>query len=530
MITRPSSSNKPVLFFTVIEKKATQTPSNSPRAYLVRSDWDDYSFQTTFALVLFDDSGKKHDLGNVKIGQLGLTKEQRSPQLPAVFDRLDSSFFSLGQDASYYETLNSVEPALKGRVLTGLNDMVADTALLERALKEQVTKTSLLRFVPILSVREQFRRLFEGGAKLSRYNFSYTAPTRRGSRASPISLTFEVEPESMPPTNIHILIGRNGVGKTYTLNQMARSLVENTTPDQYGAFTSDESANSTELFANLVSVTFSAFDEFIPLRERRDATAGLKYSYVGLKRFGSKDDSNESSPKTPPMLGTEFINSAYACLKGQRRGRWQRSMHMLEADPIFKEAAVAALASDHAVEDDHDGQAFKKVARKLFDGLSSGHKIVLLTTTRLVELVEERTLVLLDEPEAHLHPPLLSAFIRTLSDLLIYRNGVAIIATHSPVVLQEVPKSCVWKLRRTGKEAIAERPEIETFGENVGVLTREVFGLEVTQSGFHRLLQSAVEENRSYEKTVKQFGNELGAEARAILRSLIAQRDSGMEF
>jgi len=116
-------------------------------------------------------------------------------------------------------------------------------------------------------------------------------------------------------------------------------------------------------------------------------------------------------------------------------------------------------------------------------------KIVLLTITRLVEEVEERTLVLLDEPEAHLHPPLLSAFIRSLSNLLIDRNGVAIIATHPPVVLQEVPKSCVWNIRRSESEIKVERLEIESFGENVGILTREVFGLEVTQSGFHKLLK-----------------------------------------
>jgi predicted ATP-dependent endonuclease of OLD family len=72
--------------------------------------------------------------------------------------------------------------------------------------------------------------------------------------------------------------------------------------------------------------------------------------------------------------------------------------------------------------------------------MSSGHAIVLLTITRLVATVEEKTLVLLDEPESHLHPPLLSAFIRALSDLLYDRNGVAIIATHSPVVLQESSK------------------------------------------------------------------------------------------
>ncbi len=100
----------------------------------------------------------------------------------------------------------------------------------------------------------------------------------------------------------------------------------------------------------------------------------------------------------------------------------------------------------------------------------------------------KKNFVLIDEPEIHLHPPLLSAFIRTLSDLLDNRNGVAIIATHSPVVLQEIPKSCVLKIERTGKITEAFRPNIETFGENVGVLTREVFGLEVLNSGFYDLL------------------------------------------
>jgi predicted ATP-dependent endonuclease of OLD family len=149
---------------------------------------------------------------------------------------------------------------------------------------------------------------------------------------------------------------------------------------------------------------------------------------------------------------------------------------------------------------------------------------VLLIVTRLVGTVEERTLVLIDEPEAHLHPPLLSAFVRTLSELLSNRNGVAVIATHSPVVLQEVPKSCVWKIRRNGTSIVAERPEIETFGENVGILTREVFGLEVTHSGFHKLLYDAVVETGDFDDAVHRFGGELGGEAKAILRRLVAAR------
>ena len=131
-------------------------------------------------------------------------------------------------------------------------------------------------------------------------------------------------------------------------------------------------------------------------------------------------------------------------------------------------------------------------------------------------------MVLIDEPEAHLHPPLLSAFTRTLSDLLIDTNSVAIIATHSPVVLQEVPKSCVWKLRRIGAEAKVERLSIESFGENVGTLTNEIFGLEVTESGYYKILTASVKENSSFRSVIRKFDGQLGMEAQAVVRSLIA--------
>ena len=143
----------------------------------------------------------------------------------------------------------------------------------------------------------------------------------------------------------------------------------------------------------------------------------------------------------------------------------------------------------------------------------------------MVETIEERSLVLLDEPEGYLHPPLLSAFVRALSDLLQRRNAVAIIGTHSPVVLQEVPKNCIWRLRRQGADAIAERLEIESFGENVGTLTQEVFGLEVTDSGFHKILKDIVERTEAFEEAVVKFDNQLGLEARAILRNLFYQKN-----
>jgi hypothetical protein len=61
----------------------------------------------------------------------------------------------------------------------------------------------------------------------------------------------------------------------------------------------------------------------------------------------------------------------------------------------------------------------------------------------------------------------------------------------------------------------------------VGVLTREVFGLEVTTAGFHHLIRRAVEaEGLDYDSVIDRFGGQLGAEARAIARGLIANRDA----
>src|SRR5690606_17750638 len=123
-------------------------------------------------------------------------------------------------------------------------------------------------------------------------------------------------------------------------------------------------------------------------------------------------------PKSLDDLRQEFVDSAGMIRKHKRAARWRRALELLESDPLFSEAEIAELG-------DVEKAGPSAGAGRRFDRLSSGHKIVLLIITRLVEVLEERTLLLLDEPEAHLHPPLLSAFMRALSDLMQSRNGVA---------------------------------------------------------------------------------------------------------
>ncbi len=203
----------------------------------------------------------------------------------------------------------------------------------------------------------------------------------------------------------------------------------------------------------------------------------------------------------------------------QKLRRWSEAISTLESDENFSEMNLVELI-------EFSGETLKEKAFARLKRMSAGHAIVLLTITKLVATVEEKTLVIVDEPESHLHPPLLSAFTRALGELLFDQNGVAILATHSPVVLQETPRTCVWKLTRSGIVVSASRPDGETFGENVGVLTREGFGLEVVKSGFHTLLAKAVQDGDSYEAILETFDGQLGFEAKAILRSMVFERDS----
>ncbi len=482
---------------------------DSDIVYLINNKWDDwFEFETLYQLFYDDSSRQRHTIGYVKIGQINMQRDQRRASLPTIFSNLDENFFSLGQDESYYQILKDFDDEIGHKIMISLNDIAYDLELFEKAQNEKVTKISLLRDVPVNTVKEQFNRLAHGGEALTSYDFTYTAPKSKNT-ALYVELSFNVQPKSNPPTNIHVVIGRNGVGKTHLLNNILNSLLSSEKTTKYGIF----DATKATLFANVVFVSFSAFDETEPIEEKRDKTKGLQYSYIGLKRI-KKGDDKDNSPKSPLMLANEFIKSLKKCQLGTKKERWLNAINILKSDPIFHEADISSLI-------DLDEQNFEIQTREIFKKLSSGHKIVLLTITRLVETAKEKTLVMLDEPESHLHPPLLSAFIRSLSELLILRNGVAIIATHSPVILQEVPRSCAWILNRSGISTKAERPERETFGENVGTLTQDIFGLEVTNAGFYNLLKASVNENNSYEELISSFNNQLGTEAKAISRALI---------
>lgn len=518
--------------------KGTWAPENGKNTvYLKVDQWNDYSFVTMFHLSLHDGGGSFHDIGAIKIGFKGQTTEiDTYTKLTDRFTDLTEEFFSLGQGVEFYKKMASLPDSLSEKILWSLRDIVVNPAIIESIKEEKVFGTSLLREISLSVVKGQYARLLKGLAELTDFKFKFVRPEEP--KFGSISLDFEVKVESTPRSNIHAIIGRNGVGKTTILNGMIAAITDGEGGpkfiDMYGWL---DTEISSDYFSSLVSVSFSAFDPFAPPKEQSDPAKGTCYFYIGLK-----DEKNSELHRTISDLQHDCIKALINCFQDSSKNkRWLDAIEKLGSDENFFSMGLEELSSiylqvrsDPNQDEQSDSasfvERFRNAVSPRLSRMSSGHAIVLLTITRLVATVEEKTLVLLDEPESHLHPPLLSAFVRALSDLLHDRNGLSIIATHSPVVLQEIPKSCAWKIYRRGLDVTTSRPDIETFAENVGVLTSEVFNLEVERSGFHDILASSVRSGKTYEEILAEYENQIGFEGRAILKVLIAKRDRDSSY
>lgn len=516
----------------ILDNQLASNHNYNEYVLLLKNDWNDWWEYKTLYSVYYNINGKSEWLGNIKIGFLdenyieeGDVNKIKSPDLPDQFASLAPNFFSVGQDIEYYNKINDLLAEDKRvELLTALCDISFMTELYDQVHNLQVTRKSITRSVARSSIKGQFNRLANGNAKLSKFNFSFSPANNETSSKLKISVT----PKALPPTNIHTLIGRNGVGKTHFLSSLIKYLC--TRDSRYGQFEyeSNETLSENEEFANLIAVSFSAFDSgFNELKK------DLSYEYIKFDTIGWTYVSEESAEPSESDIFIKdnsmqldflesasrmFIFSLKAVHASGKSIRWKRSIEKLYSDPMFKNSDSSNLMN--FINND------QKYIAKVFEKMSSGHKIVLLTLTQLIEKIEERSLVILDEPELHLHPPLLSAFIRALSDILIYRNAVAIIATHSPVVIQEIPKKCVSIIDRLPQSnaVFFREPSIETFGSNVGVLTSTVFNLEVSNSGFYEILKQLVRENNDFEYIMSELDWQLGPEGVSILLSLINEK------
>jgi predicted ATP-binding protein involved in virulence len=120
--------------------------------------------------------------------------------------------------------------------------------------------------------------------------------------------------------------------------------------------------------------------------------------------------------------------------------------------------------------------------------LSTGETTFIRLAAQISLHIDAGTMLLLDEPETHFHPNLISQFTVLLHQLLELTGSFAIIATHSPYFVREVPQSQVHILRRTD-DGRFENPTVtlRTFGADVGSISEFVFGDDLYGSLVERI-------------------------------------------
>nr|WP_176573544.1 AAA family ATPase [Nonomuraea pusilla] len=486
---------------------------------LHRDIWDDYGYKTMFDARLFlshdDDSV---DLGAVKIMKRG--QHSGPTELAPAFDRLSEDYCSLGQAFSYYEALNSLPEHIRSDILYALRDIAADRSIREAFALEGAMTSSLLRFGNAeLALRDAIT-LFEGSSFKRNAALIFGFETNVGGDDFQVTLAFADRPPL--PGRINVIVGYNGCGKTQLLANLAAlahaDLITRGRPDfqrRHGNFLA-ESQN--QRFSSVIAVSYSAFDTFdLPgkTQQERDRLASTGdvsgYVYCGLRRNVSESPHDQNRP-APLKSVLEIQDEIRVAL--ERVNSTDRLPILVDAlAPLLQEPSFRRIGLSDATISDLDAWS------ATFPRLSTGHKLVLNILVQLTAHLEPGSLVLIDEPETHLHPPLLAALIKSINIALDRFDSVALVATHSPVLLQEVPRRYVRILQRFGSINQISSPEIEIFGENVGLLTRHVFNLDSSATDYHSILRS-LQRQYSLAEILELFNGELSAQSLSYIMSL----------
>jgi hypothetical protein len=508
--------------FLIQDSSRSRPVTSYPTAVLRTDNWDDYGFKTMFHARLHLGRDSVLDLETVKI----LHRDQTGGPTPlpgTSFDRFfHADYCSLGQSYSYYELLHELGEDVYKPYLDGLCDAVYSPMILNTFKDKDGFTTSLLRF-------DGAERALKDGAVLFNRRDPEATPTTLefAYRFPGVTTTaqFQVGGSGPLPNRLAVVIGYNGSGKTRLLANLARlacadrfAAEKNDFIDEVGEFTGRRPQ-----FGSIIAVSYSAFDEFAVPEGVGNRASALNYTYCGLRRLqpdrGADSEHDDLATtaagsirgtglKTFEEVADEFHAARTRGLGSDRRELLTRAADALLRDPSF--GTVVELPHILDPGDDWIGA---------FALLSAGHKIVLNIVVQLCAFVQPRSLVLLDEPELHLHPPLVAAVLRAVGVALETYNSFAIVATHSPVVVQEVPSANVIVLSRYFDELQVERPDSETFAENVGLLTRRIFSLDSSATDYEGVLRRLAEE-LTLDQIDALFPNGLSSQGRAIVLSL----------
>lgn len=175
--------------------------------------------------------------------------------------------------------------------------------------------------------------------------------------------------------------------------------------------------------------------------------------------------------------------------------------------------------------DDFDKLYFDKLGfNKARESLSSGQSIVLFVVSEIVANIRLDSLLLFDEPKTHLHPNAISQLINGIAKLISEFESYCVIATHSPIIIQEMFSRDVLVISREENVPSVKKIGIESFGENLSVITEEVFGSRAIPKFYETTIERLVQQHKSYDKVlaiIKEGNLPMSLNVRLYIQSLV---------
>lgn len=473
-------------------RKEFQFPeiSSYPAFILVETAWDDFSHKTTFILIYYKNSRSKDEIGEIKIAQ----EENTETILPDKFNKLSRNYFSLGQYNQFYINLKRLFSLEEIKfILESLNDVSYCKGLLPKAENIDGYKHSLIRFSEAQKALNEAVKIIHDIPIDNSFEFTFT--TQLAGFETPHSIEFDFREDSVLPKRIIAFVGKNGSGKTQVLSRIASSL---SGLSERGMF----NTKYFPPFSRVIAVSYSLFDKF----EKPKQTKSFSYYYCGVQ---TKD-----KLLTEKQIGKKILTAFHTLEKNQGLTLLFRYIEELlggdVTDRIFK-PDYYEIKEGFQVYDSSGSSVF-----------SSGQIILILVLSEILANIRQESLILFDEPETHLHPNAISKLISVIYKILERFNSFAIIATHSPQIIQEIPSSSIFVFSKNNNSPPVRKVGIETFGENLTTLTEKIFQTVEVDEYYKKVLSNLSKRYSSKEilDIFKWDGNSLSLNAKIFLENL----------
>ena len=169
-----------------------------------------------------------------------------------------------------------------------------------------------------------------------------------------------------------------------------------------------------------------------------------------------------------------------------------------------------------------------RVIHDFCQNMSSGETIFVYALTEIIANIRYDSLIMLDEPEQHLHPHAITKLLRAIYMVLDKFESYAIIATHSPLVIREMVSDNVLVFTREDNLLNVVKIGVESFGEDISVLTDVVFKNMNDEKRYEYVVRELSDRyGDDYDKIVEALQgehNKLGLSARLMIRTIVESK------